>query len=211
MAIFSTDYHKDGSIIAVWKIEEPEEELLKQCAVPQEELAEIRATSNPQRRKERLAVRILLNTIRQQKTYLGHHDNGRPFIRHDAANLSITHTPKFVAVIYHHRLDVGIDMESLNRNFDAVERKILSDSERAYLSPRHRQTQLCMIWCAKEAIYKCISENGIDFAAQIRIEKFRPKKSAILSAVYFNTEKKESFFLLSYKIVEDHILVWLTK
>jgi 4'-phosphopantetheinyl transferase EntD len=104
---------------------------------------------------------------------------------------------------------VGIDMESLARNFSAVEIKALSDEEREYLSDKHRHTQLCLIWCAKEALYKRFSESGVDFAAQICIEKFVPKSDGKLTATYTNSEGKQMEFTLHYEIIENHALVWV--
>jgi phosphopantetheinyl transferase len=209
MAVFSITHHKCGSVVAVWKIEEPEEKLRGQCAIPQSELEEMSYISNPQRRLERLAVRVLLNSVLGEKAYLGHHDNGRPFLLNNVANISITHTKQFVAIVYHPSLDVGIDMEPLARNFDAVEARALCDDERDYLSEKHRHAQLCLIWCAKEAIYKRLSENGIDFAAQIHIEKFTPKKEGKLAAIYTDSEGAQTEFVLHYTTIEDHALVWL--
>jgi 4'-phosphopantetheinyl transferase EntD len=209
MAVFSITPHKCGSVVAVWKIEEPEEALRQQCAVPQNELEELNYISSPQRRMERLAVRVLLNNVLGEKVYLGHHDNGRPFLQNNVANISITHTRQFAAIIYHPTLDVGIDRESLSRNFSAVEIKALSDEERGYLSEKHRHAQLCLIWCAKEALYKRFSEDGVDFAAQMYIEKFIPKSEGKLTAVYTSSEGKLIAFTLHYEIIEDHALVWV--
>jgi 4'-phosphopantetheinyl transferase EntD len=209
MAVFSITRHKCGSVVAVWKIEEPEEKLRRQCAVPHNELEELHYTSNPQRRIERLAVRVLLNEVLGEKVYLGHHDNGRPFLQNNVANISITHTKQFAAIIYNPTLDVGIDMESLARHFSAVERKALSDREREYLSDKHRHLQLCLIWCAKEAIYKRFSENGVDFAAQMYIEKFTPKKKGKLTATYTDSEDEQTELTLHYELIEDHALVWV--
>jgi phosphopantetheine--protein transferase-like protein len=196
-------------VVAVWKIEESEEDLRSLCAVPHDELEELNYMTNPQRRRERLAVRVLLNKVLGEKAYLGHHDNGRPFLQNNVANISITHTKQFAAIIYNPTLDVGIDMESLARNFNAVEKKALSDEERAYLSDKHRHTQLCLIWSAKEALYKRFSESGIDFSTQMHIEKFTPKNEGKLTATYTNNEGEQMELTLHYKIIEDHVLVWV--
>jgi phosphopantetheinyl transferase len=208
MAVFSITPHKCGSVVAVWKIEESEEDLRKQCAVPHNELEELNYIANLQHRMERLAVRALLNKVLGEKVYLGHHDNGRPFLQNNVANISITHTKHFAAIIYNPTLDVGIDMESLTRNFNAVEKKALSDEERAYLSDKHRHTQLCLIWCAKEALYKRFSENGIDFSTQMHIKKFTPKNAGKLAAIYTSHEGEQTALTLHYEIIEDHALVW---
>ncbi|MDR2449169.1 MAG: 4'-phosphopantetheinyl transferase superfamily protein [Prevotellaceae bacterium] len=210
MAVFSITRHKCGSVVAVWKIEEPEEELRQLCAIPHNELEEMNYISSPQRRIERLAVRVLLNKVLGEKVYLGYHDNGRPFLQNNVANISITHTQRFAAIVYNPLLDVGVDMESLARNFTAVEQKALSDKERDYLSDKHRHTQLCLIWCAKEAIYKRFSDNGVDFATQMYIEKFTPKKEGKLTATYIDSEGEETVLTPHYELIEDHMLVWVS-
>jgi phosphopantetheinyl transferase len=209
MAVFSLTRHKCGTVVAVWKIEEPEEELRTQCAVPHAELEELKYIANPQCRLERLAVRALLNSALGEKIYLGHHDNGRPFLQNSVANISITHTRRFAAIIYSPSLNVGIDMESLARNFGAVEKKALSDEERGYLSDKHRHTQLCLIWSAKEALYKRFSENGTNFATQMHIEKFLPEKKGKLAATYTSGEGARTKLTLHYEHMEDHVLVWV--
>jgi phosphopantetheinyl transferase len=209
MAIFSIDHHEDGSIIAIWKLEETEEELLSQCILPTNEKEELQYIKNPQRRLERLAIRVLLNRIAGEKSYLGYHDNGRPFLQNSTVNISITHTDQFVAVIYNPSLDVGIDIESLSRNVDVVAHKALSEGERRYLSEKHRLAQLCLIWCAKEAMYKRISENGIDFARQFFVEKFTPKKKGKLTVIYTDNDNIKEEFIVNYKVIDNHALVWV--
>ncbi|MCL2097986.1 MAG: 4'-phosphopantetheinyl transferase superfamily protein [Bacteroidales bacterium] len=194
-----------GSIIAVWKITETEEFFTQHHDCRLDEYQHI---AHPQRRLERLAVMALLSSMIKSKVCLRHHDNGRPYLDNSKANISITHSKGFAAVIYNENEAVGIDMESLSRDFSAVERKALSDKERAYLSDECRNLQLCMLWCAKEAIYKCVSEEGIDFAQQIFIEEFTPKTKGILTALYTNNDRSVTKFKLRYQTIDDHILVY---
>ena len=44
-------------------------------------------------------------------------------------NISITHTNRYVAVILNPTDEVGIDCESLDRDFSAVKKKALSEDE----------------------------------------------------------------------------------
>ncbi len=211
MPVINIEHHRNRSITAVWEITETEEELLRDASIPNNEAEELLLTTNPQRRLERIAVRVLLNKVLGEKVYLRHHDNGRPFLPNNTANLSITHTQRFAAIIYNEDEPVGIDMEALHRDFSAVEHKALSDEERNYLSGKHRKEQLCILWCAKEALYKFISENGIDFARQLYVEKFSPKKQGKLKATYTDNDGWETDFELRYETVKDHMMVWVEK
>lgn len=116
-------------MIGVWQITETEDKLRELASVPSDEMEEISFISNESLRKQRLAVRALLCELFGEKVYLSHHDNGKPYLENSVTNISITHTDKYVAVILNDNEDVGIDIESLSRDFSAVERKALSEDE----------------------------------------------------------------------------------
>lgn len=198
-----------GGEISVWEVTESEEELLKIISIPNDELEELYFTRSESRRKEKLAVRALLNTVFEDKVYLGHHDNGSPFIQNNSTHISITHTTRFVAIITHPTEDVGIDIECLERDFSAVEKKALSEEEREDLSDKRRNLQLAIYWCAKEAIYKRMSQHGVDFAKQMEVDKFNPKDEGEIDATFIDKDGEEEEFELEYEVFDNHVLVWL--
>ncbi len=195
--------------IGVWKITETEAELKELSSTPSDEMEEISFIRSESLRKQRLAVRALLNTMFDEKVYLSHHDNGKPYIENNPISISITHTENFVAVILHENEDVGIDIESLDRDFSAVEKKALSEDEIEDLEDEKRNEQLAIYWCAKEAIFKLLSVYNLDFAEQIEIERFRPKGEGELEAVFINKDEEEEEFELEYITFERHVLVWV--
>ena len=85
--------------IAVWQITETEEQLKELSSTPNDEMEEISFIRSESLRRQKLAVRALLNELFEEKVYLGHHDNGKPFLENCITNISITHTEKYVAVI----------------------------------------------------------------------------------------------------------------
>ncbi|MDR2683594.1 MAG: 4'-phosphopantetheinyl transferase superfamily protein [Dysgonamonadaceae bacterium] len=207
--LYSIQKYKDGSAIAIWEITETEEMLRQICPLPHKDEEELRFITNTQRRKERLVVYLLLEQLFGKKIYLGYYDNGRPFLQNEVGDISISHTSRFACLIYHPTEHVGIDIENTLRNFSAVEQKALSEKERDYLNEKNRNTQLCLIWSAKEALYKYIGESGIDFAAQLEIEKFTPHKKGQLEATYTNKEQETTTYELSYEVIADHVMVWI--
>ena len=200
---------RNGAEISVREVTESEDDLLRLVSIPNDELEELYLTRSEARRKEKLAVRALLNTVFEEKVYLGHHDNGSPFIQNNSIHISITHTNRFVAIITHPTEDVGIDIESLKRDFSAVEKKALSEDEREDLSDKHRNLQLAIYWCAKEAIYKRMSQHGVDFAKQMEVDKFNPKDEGEIDATFIDKDGEEEEFELEYEVFENHVLVWL--
>lgn len=195
--------------IGVWEITETEEELKELSSTPTDEMEEISFIKSESMRKQRLAVRALLNTMFDDKVYLSHHDNGKPYIENNPINISITHTDRFVAVILHDKEDVGIDIESLDRDFSVVEKKALSEDEIEDLDDEKRNEQLAIYWCAKEAIFKRLSVYNLDFAEQIEIERFRPRGEGELEATFINKDEDEEEFELEYITFERHVLVWV--
>ena len=146
MALYLTmDLDDDSrSRLGVWQITETEEELRALTSIPSDELEEISYIKNESLRKQKLAVRALLDTFFEDKVYLSHHDNGKPYIENSAVNISITHTNKYVAIILNEEEEVGIDCESLDRDFSAVEKKALSEDEIEDLDEDNRNEQLAI-------------------------------------------------------------------
>ena len=211
MALFLTkDLDDDAhSRLGVWHITESEAELKALSSIPSDELEEISFIKSESLRKQKLAVRALLDAMFEEKVYLSHHDNGKPYIENNATNISITHTEKYVAVILNDLDDVGIDCESLDRDFSAVEKKALSEDEIEDLDDDHRNEQLAIYWCAKEAVYKKMSQYKVDFAEQIEIDAFRLKGEGELEATFINKDGFEEEFDLEYITFDRHVLVWI--
>ena len=209
MALYLKKTLENEAEIAVWKIEETEEELKAPCSVPNDEMEEISWIKSESLRKQRLAVRALLDEMFDEKVYLSHHDNGKPFLENMVTNISITHTDKYVAVILHETEDVGIDIESLDRDFSAVELKALSEDEIDDLDDDKRNEQLAIYWCAKEAVFKRVSLYNVDFAEQIEVERFHPRGEGELEATFVSKDGYEEEFDLEYTTFDRHVLVWV--
>ena len=190
-----------------------EQELIEMCSVPTDEMEEISLIRSESLRKQKLAVRALLNEVFEEKVYLSHHDNGKPYLENCVTNISITHTEKYVAIITHDEDDLGIDIESLDRDFSAVEKKALSEDEIDDLDDdkEEKNEQLAIYWCAKEAIYKRMSINRVDFAEQIEVEKFNLRDEGELEATFIHKDEHEEEFELGYMTFDRHVLVWIAE
>lgn len=210
MALYLTKELDNDAKIYVWHITESEQELRENTSIPDDELEELTFLKSEARRKEKLAERALLNTIfEDERVYLGHHDNGKPYLQNTAMEISISHTNRFVAILLHPDEDLGIDIECLDRDFSAVEKKALSEDELEDLDDRKKNLQLAIYWCAKEAIYKRMSLSGVDFAEQIEVERFNPRDEGEIEATFTHKDGTEMEFELSYEVFENHVMVWV--
>ena len=209
MALYLRKKLDNNAEIAFWHVTETEDELLGLTSVPNDELEEISLFRSESQRRQTLAVRALINEVFEDKMYLNHHDNVQPYLENCATNISITHTENYVAIIIHDEEEVGIDVESLDRDFSVVEKKALSEDEIDDLEKDKRNEQLAIYWCAKEAIFKRMSLSRVDFAEQIEVEKFNVRKEGELEATFIHKDEHEEEFDLEYMIFDRHVLVWL--
>ena len=209
MGLYLKKKLENEATIGVWQITETEQELIELSSTPTDEMEEISFLRSESMRKQRLAVRALLNALFEEKVYLSHHDNDKPYLENNPVNISITHTEKYVAVILHEENDCGIDVESLDRDFSAVEKKALSEDEIDDLEEEKRNEQLAIYWCAKEAIFKLLSRYNVNFAEQIEVERFRLRGEGELEATFIDKDEDEEEFDLEYMTFDRHVLVWV--
>ena len=209
MGLYLKKELENEATIAVWQITETEQELIELSSTPSDEMEEISYIRSESQRKQRLAVRALLNEVFEEKVYLSHHDNGKPYLENMVTNISISHTEKYVAIILHDEEDLGIDLESLDRDFSAVEKRALSEDEIDDLDDERRNEQLAIYWCAKEAIFKRVSAYKVDFAEQIEVERFRPRGEGELEATFIHKDGYEEEFELEYMTFDRHVMVWV--
>lgn len=216
MGLYLKEKVDDSGVLAIWELTEGEIEL--KALLPETRAKNGMDAKSEKRRKERLAVELLLQDLFGTAVCLAHHPNGQPFLLDRADGLSIAHSRRFVAVLSHPQKRVGVDMECLERDFSVVAQRALSKQEESFLSVlsiEQRSLQLAILWSAKEALYKCISQEGVDFATQMEVAPFIPEESGVVCAHLFDKDQKGdrgdriSVHLLKYKIIDNHILVYL--
>jgi len=162
-------YHIENGILLLWEMTESTEEILA-FAGEFERDPNFKQITHPQRQREWLCVRKLLQSAACHHHQISYTENGKPVINHPTfKSISISHSSKMAGVFLHPGEMAGLDIESADRNFAKVERKYLSaaESELAAQIP----DGLAWFWCIKEAAYKAAGIPGLIFNQQIEIEK----------------------------------------
>lgn len=95
-------------------------------------------------------------------------ESGEPLFEGVQGSLSVTHSRRFVAVARALAGRCGIDIEQLDRNFEHIENKYISDAERGLAATRDGRFRAAA-WCVKEAMFKCVGRAGVDFRRDLRI------------------------------------------
>lgn len=162
-------YHIDNGILLLWEMTESPEEL-REFAGQFQDNPNYQKITHPQRQREWLCVRRLLQSAACHHHQISYTANGKPVINHPVfKSISISHSSKMAGVFLHPGDLAGLDIESAERNFAKVEQKYLSPSE-SELAAQIPDGQ-AWFWCIKEAAYKAAGIPGLVFNRQIEIKK----------------------------------------
>ena len=156
----------DG-LLAVEPIGELSELEAQATAVEIESLEGISAKS---RRAERLTWRRLLRKVAGEECQVTYSKQGAPHIKNSQYKyLSVSHCADCVALRLSDK-PCGVDIEQVGRNFERVARRYISPKERENLAV-DSNLKMAAVWCAKEALYKMMGREGVDFLKDIEILK----------------------------------------
>jgi 4'-phosphopantetheinyl transferase len=200
----------DNGLFGLWKITEEIEELLHLSNLSAPDMEKWSAIKAIQRKKEWLATRVLLNELTGQHIQIRYFADGRPFLENHASNISISHTKGYAAVLLHNKEIPGIDIELDSRSAEKVAERILSPEEldACRENEGYSNKKLLIHWCAKEAIFKIVPENGVSYLKQIRISLNGPVGEPHSFAGTFHSKSGPVHINLFYKSTEELIMVW---
>ena len=134
------------------------------------ELESLEGISSKSRRAERLAWRGLLRKVAGEECRVSYSKQGAPCIENSQYKyISVSHCADCVALLLSDK-PCGVDVERVERNFERVARRYISPKGRENLAV-DSNLKMAAVWCAKEALYKMMSREGVDFLKDIEIIK----------------------------------------
>ncbi len=161
----------DFPAITVWRITESEEELLN--SLPEEKRYGEEASRLFRagiRRREWLAVRVMLHRLLGEKVSIGYRANGSPYLLGSPLFISISHTKNYAALALHTR-SVGIDIESPGGQALRLVDKFLSAEEQRFLFNEDAEERAVEAWSAKEAAFKFFGTGNPDLLNGITLRE----------------------------------------
>lgn len=193
----------------IWEIKESENELLESSTLSQEETIEFSHITNNNRKIHWLAARVALKHIFNNigEDYFGLYKNefGKPLLIENDYNISISHCENYAVAALNKNYPIGIDIQKFEEKLDQVKTKFLSNDELLYNNMTI--SKLCVLWSAKEAIYKLISSNKISLKKDIIIKNFNldnyDNRNNSLKA-----SCKETEIFLEYEIFEKYVICY---
>ena len=197
---------KNG-IIGIWELTESAENLISAFQFTENEAVEFKRFKGEKRQKEFLATRLLLQHLFYEKTGITYQKSGRPQLKSSFLNISISHSAEFVVVFISKEL-VGIDVESTYRKIDRVTKRFLHAKELDWIEKSENPQILKIVyWCAKEAIFKCSFQAGVQFDTQIFIPPFEFGKTGKFKGNLTSNNGEENYNLWYFHF-QNNIVVY---
>ena len=171
--------------LLIWEITESLEALQQGLIVHPDEWAEFYTISHLHKQLEWLSGRCAMQTLVESRDhgYQGmiKDEYGKPFLRHRVAEISLTHTARYIVVALY-SFPVGVDLERVAKKIAHIAPKFLSETE--WKSTDGTLENLSSYWCAKEALYKLHGKQQLSFKNQIFINAFTAEESILTGTIH---------------------------
>ena len=200
--------HPD-TIWGVREISGTSEELLSKLEKKELYLPIINQIKLEKRRQEWLAVRILLKELLGEEKEVEYDAFGKPFFKDNSYQISISHTPGYVAVILNPEHPVGIDIEQITNKVERIRDRFLSEEEKKHISKEKELIHLLLHWSAKESIFKALGTSDVIFNEQLHIKPFVPQIGHLATFLSYETRtKQKKEFIVSYIVNPEYVLTF---
>lgn len=195
-------------MIALWKIEENSESLLKELDLKPKEQKIYSRFRVENRKQEWLAVRLLTKTIFGEYVKIKYSKRGRPKLKKLDWNISISHKNEFVGVILGRNMRLALDIELLSDKVEKISNKFLTETEIVNIDKNDRNFQLHLLWCAKECLLKLTGKPNLDFKKNFYIHPIKTNQKFFWGEIRPDTKSFQKSKIYYEKINNNYVLTW---
>lgn len=157
------------------------------------------------RRSEIITTNLMVKELFGNGCNLHHHNSGAPYLVSEEGKyvpkISISHCRGMVAVAYSDKA-VGVDVEQIEERVMRIRNRVQNADEM-----QHTGDSIVLntvLWTAKEALFKLIPEEGVDFAKDLQIHLENVDADALENR-YLATAYGRSYNMISL-LVDENIL-----
>ena len=201
--LYYKGYITESTLIGIWKVEESKDELLSYL-LHKEWLDNINTIKSQSRILEILSARVLIKELTGEEKHVYYTLSGKPFLTDKSFHISVSHTRDYVSIALNKDEEIGLDIEYISEKIQRVKSRIVSDAE--FIDPHKELTHLLLHWSAKEAMFKFLDADGVDFRKHLYVENFFPHDEGSFLASESRTENN-LHFKAYYKVEKEFILV----
>ncbi len=203
--MISSRFQAQGATVLIWEITESEDELKDLLSNFNVYEADFKLLKTNKRKLEFLSARIALNELAACEVVIGYTTEGKPYCVDNNMKISISHSGNWVVVIAHPTSEVGIDIEIPTDRFLKLYQRFLTETEQATLFDATDLRKVQLAWSAKEAMYKLIGNEAVNFDKQLEVLDFLVYATGSFMGVHTVTGKNYTLF---YSINNSFNLVY---
>lgn len=189
--------------IMICRIPDEHDTFFDSHQLPEFYAEELNKISSDKRRREFITARVAINQLLGKEVRIVYDKAGKPLLSNHEGHISISHSRKFLALIYHPCKAVGIDIECPSERVLKVSQRFLNDTELGYFEGQLLKIQIA--WSVKEALYKMLGEDYVDFAASMLIHDFEPADTGKL---YCEDPRNQKVYALNYMVRPEFNLAY---
>lgn len=161
--------------------------------------------SNEKRRCQWLASRMVVRSLLGDGVSVVNDADGKPRLIGDCRSISISHTTGYVAVAFHTKQALGIDVERRSVKVLRVRNRFISPREEEQLDRSDELTSLLLHWSAKESFYKIIGNKGGSYVASFLVAPFVVAGSGKFSISYIEQGFASKCVAVSYVVEREYV------
>jgi phosphopantetheinyl transferase len=197
--------HTHGAAILIWEVTETESELIALLSNFDTYKSEYEQLKTEKRKLEFLVARVALNVLAATEINIQYTPEGKPFCASAKLQISISHSGRWIAVMTHPSKVVGIDIELPTDKFRKLYQRFLNKNEQDTLYDANDLRKVQLAWSAKEALYKIIGIQAVNFDKQLEVLDFEINNSGNFIGIHTVSNKK---YTLHYAINDSFNLVF---
>jgi phosphopantetheinyl transferase len=183
MPIVHTIDIESGFRLALWELNEKQQELYKRIRLSSLEVKEYHKIKNEKRKLEWLGARHALHHLYESKerNTLIKDIHGKPYFEQKEEHLSLSHSSDMAVAMISDRL-CGVDIQKMDPRIYKICQRILSDSEMKEIHSSDKDLLYpTLYWCAKEAIFKAYGKGKVDLQNDISVSGFELESGFYIS------------------------------
>ena len=155
-------------------------------------------------------MRLLIFTLTGEELQVEYLPSGRPFFRDRRLQLSISHTFGYAAVLFSEEYEAGLDIEVFSERIVKLKERLIGPEEAAETT-----YEILLHWSAKEAVFKILDEEGIDFRKNLTVQNLscpampdHTEAKGDFSLYYHLSDGKTGTFPVHYETTADFVLTY---
>lgn len=194
------------SVLGLWQMSEPWQQLRNVLNLPPAELVALEEKKTDRRKQEWLACRALLQQMTGSPPIIRYDINRKPRIQDSSQQLSMSHSGEYASVYLHKTNAVGVDIQQVKPSISKGADYFLNDDEKPRVD-LDNNLLLHLIWSAKESVFKYAGDTDLDLKKHIITNSFNSNQNGTIEVSILKGNMTENI-LVQFETFEDYVLTW---